>query len=161
MPTRDQLSSSEGPLNELRLIGPGLHFLEGDRLAMLEQMLGGLGIYVGGQPVDTTPTILATRDDFLNHAQVMPETERLASLTWFAVTITAFGYGAEKSPFPPVRFIDKGPPGLLDLGSVRDRLDVSHNSPSAWHRGSKRKVAFLRSIVSAHLLSSSAAIFDP
>jgi hypothetical protein len=89
-----------------------------------------------------------TVEDFREHAKMINATDRMAWLTWAAVRYTT-NRSYEEMPYPAINFVDEPLHTILDLASVKKRIEYTRGSPLAWTNGSPRKVAFLQTLVNS------------
>ncbi|WP_280483903.1 hypothetical protein [Nocardia farcinica] len=163
----DQDRSDHPPI---LLTGEGLARMTPERLQMLREMLGGLGLTVtllSGQEIDLPPPspeeeaepVLASREDFLAFAREHGYADMRAFRAWRCAAENEAGarYG-KNDGLPPVRFVGLAPRPeystdpdrrTLDLRSVHERLIATQQEPHLWGYRSKRRgdVRFLAHMV--------------
>lgn len=147
-PADGELQAPQG----LLLTGEGLSAMTPERLQVLREMAGGLGLSVtvvgdlealGIEEQEPEP-VPVNLEDCIAFAKEHGYSRARVSKAWMAVDRTI---GKREDPYPPVRPI--GPSNVMeyrlvvDLRSVRDRLLASNMSPAAWSGINGRQIAIL------------------
>lgn len=140
-----------------------------ERMQMLEQMVGGLGLHVtliqdGSMLTEEKyepPPVAVNRQNFLDFASEAGYSSRRASSAWRTVIREGSPRYTRRQegmpdPYPPIEFLD--PDGreagedaaIIDLRSVQKRLLASDMSVAAWEGLTERQhetVTFLAHLV--------------
>jgi hypothetical protein len=161
------------PPQGLLLTGEGLASMTQERLAMLGQIVGGLGLQVTvvhdlerlPEPVEREPEpVPACFRDFLDFASEHNYTERRASKAWGSLLLLSSEHRnpTKDDQYPRIRLIRNADfrQAVIDMRSVYRRMVASSLTAEAWE-DVDRTLPFLIDVVNAFVQPDEPLSFEP